>query len=222
MHACLWKEQCRFPSYLLGQDQAAAVQGGLLAHSCTHNAAVQADCPSPLLFPVELSLIRCMSFSWNFSWFFVCFAFFVCFRGFRGFFVSWAMSCRLATHRLLCQCRIAWQLAGCFLNANASAAVAAAARTRRCAHALKQRLRTFEKFSVESKLEVLEDGVDGAVLLVDGSLQGTDLPVFGDHDAVERVSIARSYELVQLGDCYVGTCLRYSIIRLANCSSSSS
>jgi len=142
------------------------------------------------------------------------------FSWFSGVFVSWTMSYRFATHRLLCRCRIALQLAGCFHHANAAAA--ATACTRRCSHTLKQRLRTFENFSVESKLEVLEDGVDGAVLLVDGSLQGTDLPVFGDHDAVERVSIARSYELVQLGDCYVGTCLRYSIIRLANCSSSSS
>jgi len=49
---------------------------------------------------------------------------------------------------------------------------------------LKQRLRTFEKFSVERELEVLEDGVDGAVVLGDGSLQGADLPVVGDDDAL--------------------------------------
>lgn len=97
MHACLWKEQCRFPSYLLGQDQAAAV------HSCTHNAAVQADCPSPLFFPSELSLLRCMSFCGIFRVFSCVIAFFVCFRGFRVF------SCRG-------QCRIALQLTGCFAD----------------------------------------------------------------------------------------------------------
>jgi len=109
VHACLWKEQCRFPSYLLGQDQAAAVQGGLLAHSCTHNAAVQADFPSPLLFPSELSLLRCMSFSWDFSCVFVVFG---CFRVVDNVVslcnspAALPMSYRLATCRLLspCQC----------------------------------------------------------------------------------------------------------------------
>lgn len=56
----------------------------------------------------------------------------------------------------------------------AIAAAAAAARTRRCTRMLEHRLRTFEKFSVESEVDVLEDGVDGAVLLGDGSLQGAD------------------------------------------------
>lgn len=51
---------------------------------------------------------------------------------------------------------------------------------------LKQHLRTFEKLSVESKLEVLEDGVDGALFLGEGGLQVTNLPVVENHVAVER------------------------------------
>lgn len=158
-----------------------------------------------------------MSFWCNFSCVSVSFRVFPCvfvvFRVFSWFFVCF--SCRE-------QCRIVWQLAGCFLHATAAAA-AAAARARHNALAcsnntyvplrnsqLRVNWKSLRMASMELSFWAREDFRARISLSLRIMLLSSE------------VSKARCHQSVQLEDWYVNTYPWYSIIRLAKRSLSSS
>jgi hypothetical protein len=133
---------------------------------------VQRFCPSRTpkcaFIPIAFSLFVSMSFFGVFSYRFVSWIMFVSSCN------SPVASCpyRLATRRLLCHCH-------CYCSC----------RTRRCSQSSYQNL-PLVTLGCHGELKVPQDGVNGAILFGDGSLQGARLPVEDGLEPVEALSEA--------------------------------
>lgn len=99
---------------------------------------------------------------------------------------------------------IVLQLTGCFAIAAATAA-AAHAGALVCSSNADAPQHTFETLSIEFELEVLQDGVDGVVLLHERRLQVAHLRVVARVKLFERLDGATCCQLVQSEGCYMNT-----------------
>lgn len=128
---------------------------------------------------------------------------FVCFRMFVSF-------------RVVDVVGIVLQLAGCFAIASATAAAAHAGALVYSSNANAPQ-HTFETLSVEFELEVLQDGVDGVVLLQQRRLQVANLGVVARVELFERLDGATCCQLVQSEGYYMNTYCWYSTMILVIC-----
>jgi hypothetical protein len=157
---------------------------------------VQRFCPSRVLkcasIPIALSLFVLMSFFGVFWCFFACFRI-LCVFSYR--FVSWTVivsSCNspvascgyCRTTRRLFHARVVLQLAGCSAHAAATAATALAMILAKFA----RKLTSVVTLGCHGERKVPQDGVDGAILFGDCSLQGARLPVEVGLEPVEALS----------------------------------
>lgn len=157
---------------------------------------VQRFCPSRIpdcaSIPIALSLFVLVSFFGVFWWVFACFRILCVFSCGIASRIMSVSSCnspvasfpyRRTTRRLF-HARVVLQLAGCSAHAAATAAAALAMMLANFA----PKLTSVITLRCHGESEVPQDGVDGAILFGDGSLQGARLPVEVGLEPVETLS----------------------------------